>query len=179
MPRKTASKSTVVPRKKPANAKPSPTTRAAAAAAAEKEFPTRESFGYLVREINRRIAQAHQSIIAPYGLTLGMWFFLRSLWDEDGITQRELCTRIRMTEPTAVIALKAMERRGIIHRVRDKVDARKYYIFLTPEGSELKSKVLPRVAEANTKIFLKGLPRKEAEQLLATLHRVLANVSDL
>ena len=179
MPRKTASKSAVVPRKKPAKAKPSPATRAAAAAAAEKEFPTRESFGYLVREINRRIAQAHQSIIAPYGLTLGMWFFLRSLWDEDGITQRELCMRIRMTEPTAVIALKAMERRGIIHRVRDKVDARKYYIFLTPEGSELKSKVLPRVAEANTKIFLKGLPRKEAEQLLATLHRVLANVSDL
>jgi DNA-binding MarR family transcriptional regulator len=174
MPRKSSS-TAAVSRKKPAVRRKTSGARIAA----QKDFPARESFGYLVREINRRISQAHQSVIAPYGLSLGMWFFLRSLWDEDGVTQRELCTRVRMTEPTAVIALKGMERRGIIRRVKDKTDGRKHYIFLTPEGRGLKSKVLPRVAEANIKVFLKGLRRKEAEQLLGLLHRVLANVSDL
>jgi DNA-binding MarR family transcriptional regulator len=144
----------------------------------DEEFPTPASVGFLIREIYRRITRILKTIIAPYKLTLGMWYFLRSLWEEDGVTQRELCKRVSMTEPTAVVALKVMEKRGFIRRVADKNDGRKYYIFLTPEARALKKKVLPRVAKVSAGVFLKGLPRKDADQLLTLLHHVLGNVSE-
>jgi DNA-binding MarR family transcriptional regulator len=38
------------------------------------------------------------------------------LWETDGLTQRELSEQAGVTEPTAFMALKAMEKRGLIVR---------------------------------------------------------------
>jgi MarR family transcriptional regulator for hemolysin len=51
------------------------------------------SIGYLTRIAFRAFSRALETRTAPYGVSSGQWRFLRVLWREDGLTQRELSRR--------------------------------------------------------------------------------------
>ncbi len=95
------------------------------------DFPPDQSVGYLVRETHRAFLRALGARVSRHGVSIGMWYFLRALWEEDGLTQRELSRRVRMMEPTTATALESMERRGLISRTRNSQDRRKVNIRLT------------------------------------------------
>src|ERR1041384_346587 len=97
-------------------------------ASRRSEFPPSESSGYLVRDAHRAFQRLLERRIAAYGVTRGQWYFLRVLWNEDGLSQRELSARVGMMEPTTVIALRSMERTGLIRRIRSKDDRRKTHV---------------------------------------------------
>jgi len=112
-------------------------------------FPLKDSAGYLLRMTHRSFARAVQAQIAPRGVTIGMWYFLRILWEEDGLTQRELSQRIEMMEPTTATALRNMEERNLVRRVRNAADKRKVNIYLTDEGRALRDVLLPHAQTVN------------------------------
>ena len=60
------------------------------AEAPEFQFAKAESMGYLLRQAYRTFNKVLQAHIAADHVTIGMWNYLRVLWDEDGLTQREL-----------------------------------------------------------------------------------------
>ena len=91
----------------------------------QAQFPPAESSGYLVRDAHRAFQRLLEKRIAPHGVTRGQWYFLRVLWTEDGLSQRELSARVGMMEPTTVIALRSMEKSGLIRRVRSAEDKRR------------------------------------------------------
>jgi len=41
----------------------------------------------LLRDTQRALSRLLASRIADYGVSIGQWYFLRALWDEDGLTQ--------------------------------------------------------------------------------------------
>jgi MarR family transcriptional regulator, organic hydroperoxide resistance regulator len=110
---------------------------------ASGELPFEESIGYQVRATHRALQRYLQLMIEPYDIASGSWYFLRVLWDQDGLTQRELADRIGIREPTALIAIKDMESRGLVKRVRSKSDRRKIHVWLTPKGKALKRQLIP------------------------------------
>src|SRR5262249_41688439 len=112
-----------------------PDAAAPSAEAPEDDIlPPSRSVGYLVRQTHRALTRALQARIAPHGVSIGMWFFLRALWQEDGISQRELSQRVGMMEPTTASALNNMERKGFVRRVRNRTDRRIVNVFLTERG---------------------------------------------
>src|SRR3984957_19675381 len=106
------------------------------------ELPPRLSSGYLVRDAHRAFQRLLERRIASYGVTRGQWYFLRVLWITDGLSQRELSARVGMMEPTTVIALRSMERAGLIQRVRGPDDRRKLRVFLTAKAKRLRNELL-------------------------------------
>jgi MarR family transcriptional regulator, organic hydroperoxide resistance regulator len=115
-----------------------------------------DSVGYQLRMSHRALQRYLQAMIQPHGITIGMWYFLRALWDEDGQTQRELSRRIGTSEPTTLNAIAAMERVGLVTRERDKTDGRKLNVLLTDKGHGLKAVLLPlaiQVVETATADF--------------------------
>src|SRR6476660_5545332 len=106
------------------------------------EFPLAESAGYLVRDAHRAFQRLLEKRIAPHGVTRGQWYFLRVLWTEDGLSQRELSARVGMMEPTTVIALRSMEKAGLIRRLRSKDDRRVTHVSLTPKAKRLRDELL-------------------------------------
>ena len=102
-------------------------------------FPLEASVGYQVRMVYRAMQRLLQSRIEPHGVTLGMWYYLRALWSEDGLTQSELSRRIGTMEPTTRGAIQAMERSTLVKRVRSKDDRRKVHIRLPKKGRDLSS----------------------------------------
>lgn len=114
------------------------------------QSPTVESTGFLVRSANRAIQRALERRISLFGVSPGQWYFLRLLWEEDGLTQRDLSARAGMTEPTAVVALNGMEKAKLIRRVRSEKDRRKSLVFLTKKGTSLRDVMLPVATEVNS-----------------------------
>ncbi|MDO9498669.1 MarR family winged helix-turn-helix transcriptional regulator [Falsiroseomonas sp.] len=143
----------------------------------ESALPFDESLGYLVRDLNRRIQRNLQARIQPSGATLGAWYFLRVLWEEESLTQRELAQRIGMQEPTAVIALRGMEEAGWIIRDRSEEDRRKVHIRLTDAGRALRGTLLPE-AKAVISQALGGMSAAEVDTLLDLLRRARANLAE-
>jgi DNA-binding MarR family transcriptional regulator len=136
---------------------------------------TRDSVGFVVREVWRLFARCLQPRIAREGVTIGMWFVLRMLWDEDGMTQRELGERVGINGPTMVTALNSMERAGLVKRVHNQADRRKINIFLTERGRKLKSKLWPMAAEVLA-IGVSGLNRSQVQSLNKMLAQVRTNL---
>jgi MarR family transcriptional regulator, organic hydroperoxide resistance regulator len=134
-------------------------------------LPPGRSVGYLVRQTHRAFTRALQARIAPRGVSIGMWFFLRALWQEDGISQRELSQRVGMMEPTTASALTNMERKGLVRRIRNRTDRRIVNVFLTERGRALQRELLPLAAEVN-EVALRGVSVNEVAQLRALLAKL-------
>jgi MarR family transcriptional regulator, organic hydroperoxide resistance regulator len=136
------------------------------------EFPLAESSGFLVRDANRTFQRLLEKRIAPYGVARGQWYFLRVLWNEDGLSQRELSARVGTMEPTTVIALRTMEKSGLIRRVRSTDDKRRSHVWLTPKAQQLRTELLT-LARGITDAAEAGIGRGD----LALFRRVIARMT--
>ena len=139
------------------------------------EFQPQNSLGYLLRDTYRAFSKVLQARISAHGVTIGQWYFLRVLWEEDGLTQRELSQRVGMMEPTTVTALNGMEKRGYVKRVRNVTDRRKVNIFLTEKGRALKSRLLPHAADVN-RLAAKSVSAQDIERIRVVLNTMKDNL---
>ena len=138
-------------------------------------LPFESSVGYQVRLTHRSIQRLLQARIEPYGVQLGMWYLLRALWNEDGLTQRELSHRVVIMEPTTMHTIAAMERTGLITRVRNEADRRKINIFLTKKGKRLEQTLLPIAKEVVADV-VRGFSEEDVEQFLGFLRTIQQNL---
>jgi DNA-binding MarR family transcriptional regulator len=136
------------------------------------EFPLAESSGFLVRDANRAFQRLLERRIAAYGIARGQWYFLRVLWSEDGLSQRELSARVGTMEPTTVIALRSMEKAGLIRRVRSADDKRRSQVWLTPKAQRLRNELLA-LARGITDEAEDGIARED----LASFRRIIARMT--
>ena len=139
-------------------------------------LPLDSSLGYQIRTTHRMVQRALQAEIEQDGVTLGMWYFLRVLWEQDGLTQSELSQRVGTMEPTTLSAIRDMEGSGFVERVRNTTDRRKINIYLTDKGHALKGVLLPKaigVVDAASR----GLTSRELTMLLSLLACVQQNLA--
>ncbi|MCZ6638177.1 MAG: MarR family transcriptional regulator [Alphaproteobacteria bacterium] len=142
------------------------------------EFDSETSVGYLLRDTYRAFTKILQARISTQGVTIGQWYFLRVLWDEDGLTQRELSQRVGMMEPTTVTALNGMEKRDYVKRVRNAEDKRKVNIYLTDKGRALRNALLPHAIDVNFRAVA-GVSLEDVETVRRTLHAMRRNLESL
>lgn len=135
------------------------------------------SIGYLARILFRSFSSLLEKRTLEHNVSAGQWRFLRQLWREDGITQRELSRRVSMREPTTVVALNSLEQAGFIERRKTDQDRRKTYVFLTPSARALELTLAPENAELH-EIATRGLTDDEVAQLQTLMRRVIANLGD-
>lgn len=135
----------------------------------------RDGVGAKLRDAHRAYNRLLQARLAEEGVTLGMWYFLCALWQEDGISQRQLSRRVGTMEPTTVSALAQMERRGLVQRQRDPMDQRRRVVRLTRRGKSLQDRLQPLQVRLEAPAQL-GLDEAETAQLLQLLDRVAENL---
>lgn len=139
------------------------------------DFPPHLSSGYLVRDAHRAFQRLLERRIAAYGVTRGQWYFLRVLWNADGLSQRELSARVGMMEPTTAVALRSMERARLIRRRRGNDDRRKVRVFLTKRAKRLRDALLT-VARGITEEAERGVGARDLACFRRVLHRMTANL---
>jgi DNA-binding MarR family transcriptional regulator len=117
-----------------------------------REAIPNDRLAHLVKTATRCVTRSLQLRLAEHDVSIGHWIFLRVLWEGDGLTQRALSEQAGLMESTTFSALKAMTSLGYVtRRARGGAEdsGKKGLIFLTPEGSALKEKLVPLAEEVN------------------------------
>jgi len=141
-----------------------------------REAVPNDRLAHLVKDATRGLIRALTMRLAEHRVSFGHWAFLRILWETDGLTQRELSVQAGVMEPTTFAAIKAMEKLGYVQR-RQKPSSRKnVYVFLTPAGRALKSKLVP-FAEAVNEIAVRGIPAADVTVTRKTLLAMIENLA--
>ncbi len=115
-----------------------------------------------------RRADAH---LQPLGVTANQFVLLSLLFEEDGITQRELVERASSDPNTVRAMLVALEKKGLVARRPHPTDGRAWCVSLTAKGRRTFRKQWTG-SEPFRERLVAGLTPQEAETLLELLERI-------
>ncbi|HUB97814.1 MAG TPA: MarR family winged helix-turn-helix transcriptional regulator [Stellaceae bacterium] len=148
------------------------TPRAAKAAPAELT----DSLDFLIRDTRLRLYKYIDGRIAQAGFPLRLWFPLRALYRNEGITQRMLGRLMGYGDAHAGVIVKVMQRRRLVYRQPSPTDKRKINLYLTPEGRKFARIGLRHMQAVNRKITA-GFSATEARLLRSLLLRARDNLN--
>lgn len=138
----------------------------------------KERVAHIVRQVVRDFQVCLESQLQPYGVNHGYWSYLRELWSEEGLSQRELSERVGLSEPTTNSVVKRMEAAGLLD-LRPIVEGKpRRLVYLTQKGRDLQSELVPK-AEMINKIAVDGIPEEQVAVLRECLLTIHKNLSQL
>ncbi len=136
-----------------------------------------DSLGYQVGLLGRLYDRHLQSGLKEFGVAPGQFAPLVMLFEQDGLTQAELCRRINVEQPTMANTLARMERDGLIKRKADTGDKRRTLVFLTSKAKDAQSKIMGAVRNVSNQA-LSGLSASEQDEVFRLLSQMVDNLAD-
>ncbi|PYB70214.1 MarR family winged helix-turn-helix transcriptional regulator [Rhizobium wuzhouense] len=137
-----------------------------------------ESATQLAMQFARSVTRALQSRAVRLGFSPGQFPVLLELWEEEGLTQRQLLDRVEVEQATIANTLARMERDGLIERRVHPRDKRAQQIFLTEKARAMREEALALACEAEDAVF-SGFRRFEKELLKEYIRWAIANARKL
>lgn len=141
-------------------------------------FDKSKSAGYLVNHAARLFANGLQARIRPLGLAPAQFMTLLELWEEDGLTQKQLVQRLDVEQATMANTLTRMERDGLVRRKPHPTDGRAQLVYLTAKARSLEEPAKAAAAAQNA-LALNDLSAEETRQFLDLLTTVIATMKPL
>lgn len=130
-----------------------------------------ERMAHIVREVDRAFQACLERRLTPHGVNFGFWAYLRVLWDQDGLSQKELSDLVGLTGPTTHSVVKRMEEAGLIE-LRPVVEGKpRRAVYLSDRGRSLRSVLEPLAVDVNT-LAMSELDEHEHHQLRALMLKV-------
>lgn len=139
-------------------------------------YSIERTVGFIVYRTALRMKSALQRAFKEQGveITPEQWGVLRVLWEDEGLSQREIGDRLFKDKPNITRMLDVLESKKLIYR--QPIDRRRYAIFLTDEGKKLQVELLPTVLAMQAKA-LRTLTASELTTLQNLLNRIYENLS--
>jgi DNA-binding MarR family transcriptional regulator len=91
---------------------------------------------------SKEIIKKYKPILEPLGLTYTGYITMLALWEEDGLTVKDLGNKLYLDSGTLTPLLKKLEAQDYITRIRSSNDERNVVITLTEKGQNLKSQAI-------------------------------------
>lgn len=137
---------------------------------------TDERFAHLVIVLERQFRKALEKQLESHGVLFGHWVFLRILWKEDGLSQRELADRAGLTTPTVHTAIAKMEQMGTVQRIVPERNTSRPLIYLTDHGRALRDLLEPLAIETNAAASA-GISPADLATTKATMLQMIQSLS--
>lgn len=134
-----------------------------------------DSFDFLIRDARLLVMGQIESRLARLNIPLRIWFPLRVICANEGLTQRELGRHIGYGDARAGVIVDVMVRRKLVSRRQSTRDKRRIDLYLTPAGRKMAQQVM-RQSGAINKQIVAGFDAAEVETLRALLLRVHENL---
>lgn len=141
-----------------------------------REVLPHDRLAHLIRDVARMQMRALQQRLAMHEVSFGHWTFLRILWVNDGLTQRELSESAGVMEPTTFSAVKAMEAAGLIERRQLAGNRKNVHVFLTDKGRALEPLLVPMAEEVNA-VSMRGMPPRTIDTVRKALLGMIENLA--
>lgn len=130
--------------------------------------------------INRRIKHMHDETLDQLGLNISDWHVLTALrWAGEPYRRKagELSRRAELTSGAMTSRLDALEKEGLVRRLRDPADRRSVIVELTDKGREKHEQAMGIQAQKEA-LLAEALTGREKEELNKLLRRVMLTLED-
>ncbi|HEX3016067.1 MAG TPA: MarR family transcriptional regulator [Desulfobacteria bacterium] len=142
------------------------------------EFKFQDFLGFMLGKTAKKFKGELSRRFTAYDITPEQWALLNQLWEQDGISQKELSDRLVKDQPTTTRILDKLECKGFIRRQCDPTDRRAFLIFLTDQGQGLKQTLIPLAEQALEKATY-GFSPADLAQLKEYLAKLSANLDSV
>jgi len=126
----------------------------------------------IARRLQRHFREAELEI------TIEQWSILYHLWQEDCLSQQDLCKRTYRDKPSMTRLVDNLEKQKLVKRIASKEDRRKNLICLTQPAKDLQYLTVD-LANQTMDEALTGLSKTEIETAKKVLYRVYENLKSV
>ena len=137
----------------------------------------KEDIRILFTRTSAKMRKDYADSLRAVDIYVGQDHLLWQLWNQDGVTQSDLCERMGCEPPTLTNMVKKLESYGLLTRKKDPLDARVIRVFLTDEGRQIR-KPIDEIWEQHQEKMLKGISAEELSILKRLLQQIDANLSE-
>ncbi|PKK40227.1 Organic hydroperoxide resistance transcriptional regulator [Clostridiaceae bacterium JG1575] len=124
---------------------------------------------FAVYALSREITKMYRPFLEDLGLTYTQYLVMLCLWEEDGLTLKQVGTLLNLDSGTLTPVLKKMEKDGVIRRQRALYDERILVLRLTEDGAQLVDRAAEIPAKMRCRIPL-------SEERMASLREELKDI---
>jgi MarR family transcriptional regulator, organic hydroperoxide resistance regulator len=130
----------------------------------------------ILDKISSQMRRNYSEMLRDLNLHVGQDQLLCRLWQEDGITQIQLCERLNCEPPTITNMVKTLEGYGLVYRERDNSDGRVSRVYLTPKGREIYEPVV-QIWKKQQEKLLDGILPEERLMLRRLMKQMAENLN--
>lgn len=141
----------------------------------KNKFDRQTSFGWLINVIANKASKDFDTELKKHGLTIALWPTLMCLWEEEGVTQRDIALKSKVESSTTTRTLDKLVALKLVERRDDPNSRRSFRIYLTDEGKALKTELLPVPLSINTDL-LSSLEAEEQQEMIRLLQKMVAHI---
>ncbi|WP_308461599.1 MarR family transcriptional regulator [Brachyspira pilosicoli] len=136
------------------------------------------NIGYDICYTARKIYQYIAKQIINFDITPEQLIVLKELAKEEGISQKELSTKLDKDQNTVKAMIDKLEIKSFIKRKENKQDKRAFSLYLTEKAK----KELPIIENYENQVLdtiVKELNPNDAETIKNTLKKIRSNISEI
>jgi DNA-binding MarR family transcriptional regulator len=135
-----------------------------------------DNIGVMIAQVARLMRRSFDERARSIGVTRPQWQVLSLLGRNEGINQGGLADMLEVEPITLGRMIDRLQEAGLVERRADPADRRAWRLFLTARGAGLVDQLRPLAAET-FEYALDGVDEAQRAQLMATLDRMMANLS--
>jgi len=143
-----------------------------------RQPPEPHSLDFLLAQVSRLHRQRAHELLDKLGLYRGQPPVLFALWEQDGLTHRELAEQLEITPATMTRMIQRMEKAGFVQRQPDASDQRLSRVYLTDAGRTVRVELESVWQRMDVECF-NGFSDEERVVLRGFLLRLRANLSQV
>ncbi|PFA70492.1 transcriptional regulator [Bacillus sp. AFS015802] len=136
-----------------------------------------ESIGLYTSHTVKNIIRFLTLHLKEFDVTPEQWTVLKTLAEQDGISQKQLALKAEKDQPTVTRILDILERKELIYKQKNTEDRRSFLIFITEKGMTAKDELSPFIESLYEGTILRGISEEELEVYKSVLSQINANIT--
>ncbi|WP_122625999.1 MarR family winged helix-turn-helix transcriptional regulator [Lucifera butyrica] len=138
-------------------------------------FKLDDSLGFILSKANIKLKNELFQRFKEYDITPEQWAILCCLWEQEGITPKELSDLTCKDKPNTNRILEKLIIKGLVVRNPHPVDKRAFQIFLTDKGRALREQLIPKANQLIEKATT-GIEEHKVVELKKMLNQIYDNI---
>jgi DNA-binding MarR family transcriptional regulator len=134
-----------------------------------------DTLGFILCHADLKMKNNLLRKIKSFDITTEQWMIMNRLFEEGGISQKELSERTLKDQGSLTRTLDRMEKKGLVKRQVSPNDRRSFLIYLTDAGQTVRDQIVPIAVECIEEA-VKGFTEEEVGILTTLLRRVIYNL---
>lgn len=140
--------------------------------------PPERDFGRIISFLYRKSLVRVKSVLKEFNLAVGEQPFFMLLRYYNGATAEELCSMLDIDKAAAARAIKSLEEKGFVKRIRNVEDKRQNKLFLTATATAKFQGIDAALSEWNA-VMMDGIDKNDLETVFKSLLKMQENISNI